>query len=225
VRTYDQSKPLIFIHIPKAAGTSTREVFKTWFGAGFHPHYIDESTGSLPPHIPLRAVFPWKNRRPICIYGHFNRLRGIGIATYYPQVRQFVTIVRDPFEQTVSEYFYLRRVAADWADRNRRPTLDLRSFLQTASPNLLNQFPRPLSLANYRSTLDREFIHIGIAENASVSMAIIAEKLGKPALPIPTLNITPRDQEVPYDLKPAFIARHSLEYAIYDLAVATHDRR
>lgn len=36
MRNYDRSEPLIVIHIPKAAGSSAKQVFKRWYGDQCH---------------------------------------------------------------------------------------------------------------------------------------------------------------------------------------------
>jgi hypothetical protein len=45
MRYYDSNQPLIVIHIPKAAGSSSKEIFKSWFGYNFHQHYYNEQEG------------------------------------------------------------------------------------------------------------------------------------------------------------------------------------
>ena len=102
---YDPKAPLIYIHVPKAAGTSAKQWFKRWFADGFYEHYYDEVNAILPIKRDVAALH--EAEKQIVIYGHFNAKRGFGIQQYYPEVNQFVTILRDPFEAAVSEYFFL----------------------------------------------------------------------------------------------------------------------
>jgi len=89
MRPYDPGSPLIFLHVPKTAGTSLREIFRGWFGPGLLEHYAGVHDGSLPLRHDLSAL-PSAGH-PLAIYGHFNRRRGFGVDDDYPEVRQFVT--------------------------------------------------------------------------------------------------------------------------------------
>jgi len=204
---YDPALPLIAIHIPKAAGSSVQTIYRRWFGAGFLDHYFHG--GPPPPRRRLEA--PPATDRPVVLYGHFNRLRGMGIEDRYPEVTQFVTILRDPFERAVSRHFYLRR-------RDGR-TADLRTDLLHQKPewSMLCHFPRGVTMDNYRQVLDTFFIEIGIVEQLEESLRRIAGKLGKDYEPrsVPLHNASPRDEPVPYELAEEFAERHPLEYAVY----------
>lgn len=225
MRPYDRSQPLIFIHVPKTAGTSVRTLFARWFEDGLLSHYIDEPTGALPPRRDLAALH--SRRRPVAVYGHFNSLRGSGVAEYYPQVRQFVTILRDPFDAAISNYHFAQRVGHRWADASRVPRQGLRNYLLETPPNLLHHFPRPLTAANHRALLEEDFIEIGVMEQLHESLRRIAAKLDLPFDPrwLTHANATPRGEPDPQDLRPAHRERFPLEYAIYDEAAARYADR
>lgn len=171
-------------------------------------------------------TFPWRFRQDLCIYGHFNRYRGIGVKKYYPHVKQFITILRDPFERAVSEYFYLRKDAENRLNSSQwLPSDSLEQYLEEVAVDNIKQFPERLDIENFKDKLQRDFIHIGITEDLPLSLKIIADKLGMaPPSEIPSLNVTERTQHIPYDLKPAFVRRHPLEYALYDYAQSIYDK-
>ena len=98
MQIYDPTKPLIFSHIPKSAGTSVLGIFKTWFGDNLLLHYGPSERHDLEN--------PPDPTRPVALYGHFNRQRGKAIDQSYPEVDQFVTILRDPWDRVISGYFY-----------------------------------------------------------------------------------------------------------------------
>ena len=111
--SYDPSQPLIVIHIPKAAGVSSQQFFRHWFGDGYLSHYFDERQGLLPPRHDLRGLH--SEQRPVVLHGHFNRLRHFGVEDYYPEVQQFITILRDPFSQFASDAGMRRSDARQWS--------------------------------------------------------------------------------------------------------------
>jgi hypothetical protein len=225
MRAYDPKQPLIFIHIPKAAGTATRKVFQDWYGTGFLKHYFNEQDGTLPPRHDIFKLH--RRKRPVVVYGHFNRQRGFGVEDYYPAVRQFVTILRDPFELTISAYFYARQDWIDWKDPARIPREKLRDHLATARPNMLNHFPREMRLDNYRDIIEAYFVDIGIAEQLDPSMTRIAAKLGfrYDRNGLGPANTTPRDQAAPDDLREVFAENNRLEFEVYKYVRQRHDQQ
>jgi len=180
MRKYDKTKPLVSIHIPKAGGTSFRNVLKDWYGDKLYLHYFDEEKKKIPSKYTLDEG--------ICIHGHFNKKRNFGIEDYYPEIEQFVTIIRDPFDIVVSRYFYVKRLEdSNKSFRNGESlilTPDVEKYLiemisdKDYHPNILDYFPRELTLENYKSAIDEEFIYIGSIEDFEYSVMKISEKLG-----------------------------------------------
>lgn len=222
MRVYDPARPLVFIHVPKTAGRSVREVFRGWFRGGLVPHYYDERTGTPPVPADLAALH--RPGRPVCVFGHFNRDRGFGVEHSYPQAVQFVTILRDPFDQAVSQYYFARSREGVWQDPGRVPAAGLRSYLETVRPNMLNHFPRQVTAANFREMMERDFVEIGIMEQLEPSLRRIAGRLGRRLAPGAPghLNATPRDAETAdlQALRAGFRDRNPLEFEVYDHARA-----
>ena len=224
MKVYDRQRPLIFIHVPKAAGTSVRAVFGHWFGARLHEHYLDERSGLRPPVLDLGAHAADGN--PPVVYGHFNRLRGFGVEHDYPQVDQFVTILRDPFEAAVSGFHYIKRNGHDWVDRTRVPQGSLRQYLLETPPNMLNHFPRVVTRENYREQIERFFVEVGVMSHLAESVRRIAVALGQPfdAAALPHVNATPRGEAADADLRDLYRERHHLEHQVYEYARARFER-
>lgn len=222
MKDYDRSQPLIVIHIPKAAGTSTREVFKRWFGRNLREHYFREWRERMPQRLNLAVLH--SERRPLALYGHFNSRRGFGIQDYYPEATQFLTILRDPFEAAVSTYFYYRKIGSGWRDPSRIPRGDLRDFLLQTPPNMLNHFPRPVTADNYRDMIETSFIEVGVMEHLEESLRRIADKLRMPFDPawLPHLNAAERNDATTDTLRAEYIQRHPLEFEVYRYALARY---
>ena len=220
MKAYEIDKPLIVIHVPKTAGTSVRTIFHGWYGDNFHRHYTNTISGELPPKIDLSKMHSIAH--PLCLFGHFNKLGGFGVEDYYPEVGQFVTILRDPFEQLISNYFFFKKVAAKMmknrgVDASTVTKTGLDNFLQETKPNMLNQFPREINFNNYKDICEQFFIEIGITERLDISMRRIAEKLGfEYSGDLPKLNITRRDETIPHNLKGKFMELNQLEYEVYN---------
>lgn len=218
--SYDPGQPLIAIHVPKSGGTSVRQVLEGWFGVNLYRHYYNMPEERLPDRLDLEALT--LNGQAPLLYGHFNRLRGFGVDQYYPQVRQFLTILREPLQLHISRYFSsLSRTA-----RNQRvwdsPSADtaLEEFVLNGHLNMLEHFPRPVSAENYRDILEEFFLHIGFLEDLEDALATYARVLGFPpdSINVPHLNRAPRTHDVTPELAARFREAHPLEYAVYEAA-------
>jgi len=211
---YDRKKPLISIHIPKCAGTSFRRVLRKWFGANLYLHYIRGRVNQMPHRHSLREN--------ICIHGHFNNVRKAGVLDYYPEVDQFITILREPFAIDLSLYFFQKRLGEKRPLQGKpEPFLepDVKTYLKGKRSNLLDYMPHRLTLENYEEVLDRYFLYIGIVEDLQRSVNLLAEKLGFRPMEIKHLNVSNHDEEVFEELRSIYIENHPLEYAIYNYAL------
>lgn len=220
MKKYDADLPLIFIHVPKTAGASVRRIVMRWFGPGYIPHYYDERAGVRPERD---VRFDNHGDTPVCVYGHFNRHRGFGVEDNYPDAKQFVTILRDPFEMAISEYYFTRKVGHDWKDQSRVPGKGLRDHLLVSRPNMLNHFPRPVSFENYRDIIDEFFVEIGFTEALTPSLSRIAARLGVSFDPadLEHINKTERDDQVGavQEFRSAFRELNRLEFDVHDYAM------
>jgi hypothetical protein len=219
MKLYDAEKPLISIHVPKCGGTSFQSVLGQWFGPVFYPHY---AVGRL-SQLPQRHEF----KGSICIHGHFNKRRKIGVRDYYPEADQFITMLRDPFEMVVARYFYAK---GQWRNRFRsgqpaRPPQerfpDVKAYCRRERGRyLLNFFPSAVTLETYEEMFERQFVYVGITEDLQTSVEVLARRLGFPPVVIERLNTSVHDEEVTAEMREEFVAQHPLEYAIYNYAVS-----
>lgn len=229
MKRYNPHRPLISIHVPKCGGSSFRHVLETWFDHRLRFHYIDEVKNVLPPRYRLkrRKLF-WLYYPRLCIHGHFNADRGFGVADYYPEVDQFITVLRDPFEVAVSLYFYAKKLGDKWhAGEVRRVTEThgtLNAFLRDNldRPVFVNYMPQTVTADNYVAMFENRFVHVGIMEDLQTSIDAMAAKLGLPTVHIPHKNVSRRDEPVDPGLRREFEARHALEYAMYEWACANY---
>lgn len=216
---YKPEKPLIVIHVPKSGGISTRVFFEKWFGKSLYLHYYNEHRAKMPDLLDLSTLASSNNS--IAVYGHFNMNRGFGIKDYYPEVSQFVTVLRDPFELACSSFFYIRKQGMNWLDQSIIPKDDIVEHIVNTKPNMLNHFPIKVTKENYKELIEKYFIEIGITEQLEKSLERVAVKLGVEfdSSLLECRNATERNQQVPDYMREVFVDKNPLEYEVYEYIV------
>lgn len=226
MKSYDPRKPLISIHIPKCAGSSFSNVLMAWFGKGFHKHYPNERRNKPPKKHSLYTGFINKKlKHGICIHGHFNNARGNGVNDYYPEVDQFITIMRDPFNLHLSTYFYVRREAksnsggAYRAGKRHRIIengWNIEDYLKEVKKSYICNFlPADITLDNYQKHLENQFLYIGLSERLQSSVDILAQLLGFSSTTVPQANVSNWSEPIPDGAREVFEKNNPLEMAIY----------
>lgn len=226
MKTYDPKKTLISIHIPKCAGSSFSKILEAWFKGGFLPHYHNEKRDEPPRKHNLYTGSIVKKLRPdLCIHGHFNNNRGNGVRDYYPEVDQFITILRDPFDIHLSTYFYVRREAQSQGGgayksgkqhRILENGLNLENYLREVKKSYICNFlPSDITLDNYQQILETQFLSIGISERLQNSVDLLAQKLGFSSITVPQANISEWTESLPDGAREEFEENNPLEMSIY----------
>lgn len=218
-KAYDPAQPLIFIHVPKTAGASVGRIVEGWFGDGYVPNYYNQRTKSPPARS---EIFERHSRdAPVCVYGHFNPMSGFGVQDLYPDAKQFVTILRDPFDRAVSGYYYKRALVLKTGQLHPILERTLAEHLEQAPPTMLWHFPRPMTPENYKDIIDEYFITIGFSETLVPSLHVIAalgREFDSNLLGHRNKGIYEDTTEDMEAVRATYQARHPLEFDVYDYA-------
>lgn len=97
----EQGDTLIFLHVPKTAGTTLNRIIETQY----NPLQIYSIPGGLGSHWSmkkLRRASPKRLRKLQVVKGHME----YGFHRYLPQRATYMTILREPVDRIVSSYYY-----------------------------------------------------------------------------------------------------------------------
>lgn len=158
----DTSLPIVFMHIPKCAGTALRSFVASQLGARAIRHVRDDRHGReiiAGPRNGLEAPFT---------LGHF----GYDYICKCLQPSTKITFLRDPLERTLSHYYYWRELAENRAEPALAKKLDLLDFLNTRVRSVtvqLDNMQAWMLIDDYRPWA--RYKYRGLGENAMFDLA------------------------------------------------------
>lgn len=202
---YNDLLPIVSLHVPKSAGSSFHNAL---FSAREYGYRVISYYPDIGYHLPS----DWRSPRTI-IHGHFIRRLGHGVEKICPDVKQFIAVVRDPFDICVSAYYYGLSMGFEWAN-----ALDIEGFLnwwleQDEGP-LLGSLPligESERIEEYAS----KFLHIGLSSNLGEFAKVIEPTLGVKFGELPFMNSSSAAKICP-DLRLDFRRKHWRDYELYD---------
>jgi hypothetical protein len=181
-------RPLIYIHIPKAAGSTLQEIIAGQYAGGRSFIFTGD-----PARQQSFTRLPESERASFdVLLGHVQ----FGIHEHIPDPALYVTMLRDPLERVVSHYhFILARPEHYLHESLKRRGYSLRDWLLEARPIMLDNFQlrwlidTPIAqtpfggitramLDQAKWNLENAFSVIGLVERFDESLACLASAFG-----------------------------------------------
>jgi hypothetical protein len=108
-RRYPIPRPLIWLHIPKAGGSTLQEVIVRQYMCGFGFRF----TGDRAQVAAFKAL-PGRTRTKFdLVHGHVH----FGIHQWVPEAATYITMLREPVDRVVSHYYFILRDKAHYIHR------------------------------------------------------------------------------------------------------------
>jgi len=194
------SKKIIFLHIPRTAGTSLRRIVEQEYPAG--------NCVCIYSHAPefLASIRKDVSRAEV-IYGHIS----YGIHRFLGVQGRYIAFVRNPIDRVISHCSHIVR-HKQWGDYGLEEGTSLLHILENElCPQIMNNLMvRIISGYGDRKTIDdtavldkamanidAHFEFVGLAECMSESVSILGRRLNwKTVYQVPVLNVNP-DAQLP----------------------------
>ena len=237
---------VIFIHIPRTAGTSIRTALDSLFSPEERIYTYARRSWAIPPDR-LGELDEGTRRRALLVFGHAP----FGLHRDLPQRCRYATLVRDPVERVISNFYFYANTLAKRTARGLAPgtrmeqavasgEIDLAGYLRSEGPapppNLMTRWiagrtgtgsaDDPVLLEKARRNIDRRFVGIGTTQHSQQFIDLLAEHMIWGAVTVGRVNPNPRRKQTD-QLDPTVLdlarERNALDLALYEWVLEATD--
>lgn len=242
----EMTRILIFVHMPKAAGSTLQSIVDKQFPHEATYTIQGDSIESVQHSIEHLRQMPIEEKRRLqCIKGHMP----FGLHRWLPQGPFYTTMLRDPVERMVSDYYFARNTPhhslhdkvvrkqmslADFATMRAEDGLtNLYTRVLSGSVNWSNLVELPFPLPNdvldiARMNLEEYFAVTGITEKFDESILLMKDAYGWSDTYYERSNMT-REKPTHYTIDSTtldMIRRYNHDdIELYNFAVDTLEKR
>lgn len=228
-RSATTSKTVIFLHIPKTAGTTLDQIIfrhyrrKQIYGTGL----VSQNGVAA-----FKEMTDERRARYRLLKGHMN----FGIHRYVPGPYAYFTFLREPIDRTVSHFYFIRN-SVNYAlyDVIQENDMDIKQYLdEKMDPMLFNAHTRLLSgvwdtipagtctefhLEKAKQNLKNHIEVIGLTERFDESLLLLGKAFGWNHLHYQRKNVTrkrPKKDNLPPEFLKAVQEANELDLALYE---------
>ncbi|HSK16946.1 MAG TPA: sulfotransferase family 2 domain-containing protein [Gaiellaceae bacterium] len=216
----DRDAILVFLHIPKTAGSTLVSFLEREYGSGAVLDLYDSTFGDE-----ATSLTPERLRRTRVVVGHFY----FGVHEHLPRPCRYLTFLRDPVDRVVSHYRFVQRQPEHYLHETAS-TLSLSEYVRscgTAEPN--NDQTRLLAgrklasgdggssramLPVAKRNLDRHAV-VGLTEAFDASLLLMRRVFGWSRPFYVSRNIGDRREVVDPDTRGLILSHNELDAELY----------
>jgi len=230
-----QPPALIYLHLPKCGGTTLNRLIE-WEYPPFRIYSVDPSFFRW-SYYHLLQLPPPRLARMRVIKGHMP----FGIHRRLPQPSTYITILREPVDRVISEYYFALHYRLHPQHR-RMQRLSLEEYAATTPHHnlqckLLAGLPTgrdflagdctELTLETAKANLAAHFTLAGLTERFDETLALLKVLFGWKLNHYASFNVTrlrPRKQAIPDSAQRLIAERNRFDVALYEHVLPLFDR-
>ena len=229
--TSHKDETVIFLHIPKTAGTTLHDIIgRQYVASEMHTMLLD-----VPESIKQFLALSEAER------GQFKMIRGhmgYGLHQFVPRPCQYFTILRDPVERVISTYYFIKRTPGHFFYHIfKEENLTLKGYVESGYSNMMdNGQTRMLAggdgnilegectqemFEQAKENLRRSFVLVGLTERFDETLLLLRHQFGWRRLFYIRKNVSPHRLEketLSPDTLEAILAMNRYDLALYEYA-------
>ncbi|MGE7636131.1 sulfotransferase family 2 domain-containing protein [Bacillus paramycoides] len=212
----EEKRLLIYLHIPKTGGTTLKNIIKRQY----HPKEVwFHMEKDMIPKMEKRGNVDQLK----CVGGHC----WYGLHEYFEKQFQYFTMLRNPIDRVISEYYYILRRP----NHNAYPqikNMTLMEFIQNFSLKSSNQQTRRISgsihnpnLDHAKTNLKNDFVVAGLSEMFDDSIFLMKKAFNWQDISYSKENVTqkrPAIDEISKDILNELKKRNAMDIELYAFA-------
>jgi len=225
-RMYAPEKAIIFLHLPKTAGTTLNRLIE-WEYPLTEMYSVDpvlfEWSAAHMRNLPKSRL-----RRTRMFKGHML----FGLHELLPQPSTYITVLRNPVERVLSAFYYMRSYRLHplyWKLRQEKMTVE--QFVERSTRDSVQckiiagaEYHQPCTqevLEKALDHLDRYFSIVGLSERFEESLALMKLRFGWQLNSYSSFNVTrarPKKEDLPQSTLDLIAERNRFDVALYEHA-------
>ncbi|MEM7756955.1 MAG: sulfotransferase family 2 domain-containing protein [Cyanobacteria bacterium P01_A01_bin.40] len=232
----NKAKTVIFLHLPKAAGTTLCDIFLRQYQAE-SIHLLD-GTNFDQAQEDFKQLSPEEKAQIKILMGHMY----FGLHEYLPHPATYVTMLRNPIDRVVSYYHFIKK-ARNHPDYEMMKTknISIEDYCQMGVVNMCNGQTRFLSgnqesafngseiLEQAKKNLQEYFSVVGIQEKFDESLLMLRNKLAWKKMPYYYRRNTNRTksyrQEISNSTRAVIEKYNELDLELYEYATKIFEQK
>lgn len=222
---------LIFLHIPKAAGSTLRAIIRRQHSDS--QVHVVSSVSDLQQSISQFRNLPQSERAEIrCLMGHGT----YGLHDVLSGSTEYLTMFRRPVNRVISNYYYVRRSPEhrlyekitegemslhEYVSSGVNPVLDNQMVREVTGMKDGDEKPDEETLQQAKSNLDEQFGVVGLVERFDESLLLMKRRYGWSDVSYRKRNVTsnrPEKEDLPASLIQEIEERNYLDTELYQYA-------
>lgn len=224
MKTASSGQVLIFLHLPKTAGSTLARIIQRQYGANGSLAQYESNSGAE-----LAKLTPIQLKSVRAIMGHFY----FGVHEFLPRSSTYVTLLRDPIERVISYYYYVQNQPEHYLYQAARemnlskfviacnlsePNNDQTRLLAATEQGFSSGTCLPEMLGVAKQNLQDHFAVVGLTEDFDRSLILMKRVFGWNIPFYVRHNVTwrrPRKEDIPRETLKVIETYNKLDIELY----------